>query len=63
MSELTHIQLNFLFREILKSANRRLEAGERAFGEHGDTLERAAELESTTVRDAAQMQKGFRFLV
>jgi len=59
----TTIALNFLFREILKSANRRLEAGERAFGEHGDTLERAAELESTTVRDAAQMQKGFRFLV
>ncbi|WVW80570.1 hypothetical protein I302_102556 [Kwoniella bestiolae CBS 10118] len=59
----TTILLNVWFRQILISANRKLEAGERAFNEHGDTLEQAAKLESTTVRDAQQMQKGFRFLI
>ncbi|WWC92441.1 uncharacterized protein L201_007399 [Kwoniella dendrophila CBS 6074] len=59
----TTIILNIWFRQILVSANRKLAEGERAFGEHGDTLEQAAKLESTTVRDAKQMQKGFRFLI
>jgi hypothetical protein len=45
------------------SANKRLAEGEKAFGEHGDNLERAANLESTTVRDAMEMQRGFRFLI
>lgn len=48
---------------ILMRANKRLEEGERAFEEHGDTLERAAALESTTVQDAMRMQRGFRYLV
>lgn len=51
------------FRQILVSANKRLEAGEKAFEEHGDTIAQAANLESTTVRDAKEMQKGFRFLI
>ncbi|WVQ86269.1 hypothetical protein IAT38_008437 [Cryptococcus sp. DSM 104549] len=55
--------LNFWFRCILVAANERLAEGEAAFGDHKDTLERAAELESTTVQDARHMQKGFRFLV
>ncbi len=55
-------QLNFWFRQILRSANRRLEAGELAFEEHGDNLARAAAMENTTTRDALEMQKGFRFL-
>ncbi|KAK1923183.1 major facilitator superfamily domain-containing protein [Papiliotrema laurentii] len=59
----TTILLNVWFRFILVSANKRLEQGERAFGEHGDTLEQAANLESTTVRDAKEMQRGFRFLI
>ncbi|WVF67756.1 hypothetical protein IAT40_002516 [Kwoniella sp. CBS 6097] len=59
----TTIALNVWFRQILVSANRRLEIGERAFEEHGDTLQAAAALESTTVKDAQAMQKGFRFLV
>ncbi|KAK8850664.1 hypothetical protein IAR55_004584 [Kwoniella newhampshirensis] len=57
------ILLNLLFRQILVSANRRLEEGERAFNEHGDTLAEAAALESTTVQDAKAMQKGFRYLL
>nr|XP_018259832.1 MFS transporter [Kwoniella dejecticola CBS 10117]OBR81990.1 MFS transporter [Kwoniella dejecticola CBS 10117] len=57
------ILLNIWFRSILVAANRRLAEGERAFGEHSDTAEQAAKLESTTVRDAKQMQKGFRFLI
>ncbi|WVR09758.1 hypothetical protein IAU60_006834 [Kwoniella sp. DSM 27419] len=59
----TTIALNVWFRQILVSANKKLEAGENAFGSHGDNLAQAAKLESTTVRDAKQMQKGFRFLV
>ncbi|WWC72678.1 uncharacterized protein I206_106642 [Kwoniella pini CBS 10737] len=59
----TTILLNLWFRSILVAANRRLAEGERAFGEHNDTVEQAAKLESTTVRDAKQMQKGFRFLI
>lgn len=57
------ILLNMWFRIILMRANKRLEEGERAFDEHGDTLERAAALESTTVQDAMRMQRGFRYLV
>ncbi|WWD20838.1 hypothetical protein CI109_105315 [Kwoniella shandongensis] len=57
------ILLNLLFRQILVSANRRLDEGERAFNEHGDTIAQAAALESTTVQDAKAMQKGFRFLI
>ncbi|OXH24348.1 MFS transporter [Cryptococcus neoformans] len=57
------ILLNLWFRMILMRANKRLEEGERAFDEHGDTLERAAALESTTVQDAMRMQRGFRYLV
>lgn len=55
--------LNFWFRTILVKANKRLAEGEAAFAEHGDQAKRAADLEGTTVRDAAQMQKGFRFLI
>ncbi|KAK4688760.1 hypothetical protein P7C73_g1345, partial [Tremellales sp. Uapishka_1] len=57
------IGLNFFFRGILIRANRRLDEGEAAFREHGDTLTTAAKLEGTTVKDAALMQKGFRYLV
>jgi hypothetical protein len=56
-------QLNFWFRCILVAANKRLSEGERAFDEHGDNVAAAASLEGTTVRDAAQMQRGFRFLI
>jgi hypothetical protein len=58
-----HAQLNFWFRCILVAANKRLAEGERAFDEHGDNVQAAATLEGTTVRDAQQMQKGFRFLI
>ncbi|ORY28046.1 major facilitator superfamily domain-containing protein [Naematelia encephala] len=57
------ILLNLLFRQILVNANKRLEEGERAFELHGDQAENAARLQGTTVRDAALMQKGFRFLI
>jgi len=57
------IILNFWFRCILVAANKRLAEGERAFDEHDDTITRAAALEGTTAKDAAQMAKGFRFLV
>jgi len=45
------------------NANRRLAEGERAFAERGDNAARTAALENTTIRDALEMQKGFRFLV
>lgn len=57
------IQLNFWFRCILVAANKRLAEGERAFDEHADTVSRAAALEGTTAKDAAQMARGFRFLI
>jgi hypothetical protein len=60
---IAYIQLNFWFREILKAANRKLEEGENAFEARGDQVEKAARLESTTLKDAREMQKGFRFLV
>nr|ODN82380.1 MFS transporter [Cryptococcus depauperatus CBS 7841] len=57
------IILNLWFRQILVQANRRIEEGEKAFDDHSDTLEKAAVLESTTVQDALQMQRGFRYLI
>lgn len=60
---LTPPQLNFWFREILKAANRKLEEGEQPFAQHEDQVEKASGLENKTLRDAREMQKGFRFLV
>jgi len=57
------IALNFWFRTILVQANKRLAEGEAAFRGHEDTYKQAAALEKTTVRDAQEMQKGFRYLV